>query len=85
LRDEVSNLRRHPVLCVQEEGMVLEMLDLEDALQVVDIILTIGWQLFVIANEANFSNGGMRGEERNVGANLNLGCYLERGGIDKSD
>jgi hypothetical protein len=30
-------------LCVQEEGMVLEMLDLEDALQVLDIILTIGW------------------------------------------
>jgi hypothetical protein len=85
LRDEVCNFRRHPVLCVQEEGMVLEMLDLKDALQVLDIILIIGWQLFVIANEANPPNGGMRGEERNVGTNLNSGCYLERGGIDKSD
>jgi hypothetical protein len=36
--------------------------------------------LFVIANEANLSNGGMRGEERNVGANLNLGCFINNEG-----
>ena len=66
-------------MCVQDEGVVLEMRHLKDALQVLDIILTIGWQLFVIANEANLPNECMRGEERNVGANLNLGCYLDRG------
>ncbi|KAG1836056.1 hypothetical protein DFJ58DRAFT_847204 [Suillus subalutaceus] len=36
-------------LAGNEEGMVLEMLDLEDALQVVDIILTIVWQFTIWA------------------------------------
>jgi hypothetical protein len=56
--------------------MVLEMLNLEDAPQILDFILTIGWQLFIVANEAHLSNGRVRGEERNVVANLNLGCFV---------
>ncbi|KAG1771589.1 hypothetical protein EV702DRAFT_1048939 [Suillus placidus] len=68
LARNVDKMTSHPLIhdrVLREEGMVLEMLDLKDALQVLDIIPAIGWQLFVITNEANLSNGGMRGEERN--------------------
>jgi len=38
--------------------------------------------LFVIANEANLANGGMRSKKRNIATNLNLRRFINDKGLD---